>query len=70
MVQGGGDARTFLMKQIDWQNFSNEDGNGGMTARFTMYQCLEDMCRYWGWTARTSGNTLWLISSPCTRWGT
>ena len=61
MVQGGADARTFLMKQIDWQNFSDEDGNGGMTARFTMYQCLEDMCRYWGWTARTSGDTLWLI---------
>ena len=61
MVQGGADASTFLMKQIDWQNFSDEDGNGGMTARFTMYQCLEDMCRYWGWTARTSGNTLWLI---------
>lgn len=61
MAQGGADARTFLMKQIDWQNFSTGDGNGGMTARFTMYQCLEDMCRYWGWTARTSGNTLWLI---------
>lgn len=61
MVQGGADARTFLLKQIDWQNFSAEDENGGMTARFTMYQCLEDMCRYWGWTARTSGNTLWLI---------
>lgn len=61
MAQGGADARTFLMKQIDWQNFSTGDGNGGMTARFTMYQCLEDMCRYWGWTARTSGSTLWLI---------
>lgn len=61
MVQGGADARTFLMKQIDWQNFATEDGNGNMTARFTMYQCLEDMCRFWGWTARTSGSVLWLI---------
>lgn len=61
MAQGGTDARTFLMKQIDWQNFASEDGNGNMTARFTMYQCLEDMCRFWGWTARTSGSTLWLI---------
>lgn len=61
MAQGGADARLFLMKQIDWQNFASEDGNGNMTARFTMYECLEDMCRYWGWTARTSGTTLWLI---------
>lgn len=61
MAQGGAVARTFLLKQIDWQNFATEDGNGNMSARFTLYECLEDMCRFWGWTARTSGTTLWLI---------
>lgn len=61
MIQGGTDARLFLMKMIDWQNFATEDGNGNLSARFTMFQCLEDMCRFWGWSARTSGRTLWLI---------
>lgn len=61
MVQGGADARTMLLKQIDWQNFAEDDGNGYLSARFTMMQCLEDMCRYWGWTARTDGQTLWLV---------
>lgn len=62
MVQGGADARTILLKQIDWQNFAEDDGNGYLSARFTMYQCLEDMCRFWGWTARMAGQTLWLVS--------
>lgn len=63
MAQGGVAARFCLLRQIDWQNFATEDGNGNMVARFTMFECLEDMCRFWRWTARTSGTTLWLIGS-------
>jgi hypothetical protein len=37
----------------------DEDADG-LTARFTMYQCLEDMCRFWGWTARTKGAAMYL----------
>ena len=60
MIQGGADAQAWLLKQIDWQNFVSEDGDGNLTARYSMYDCLEDMCRFWGWTARTKGSTLYL----------
>ena len=60
MIQGGADAQQWLLKQIDWQNFVSEDGDGNLTARYSMYDCLEDMCRFWGWTARTKGSTLYL----------
>ena len=58
-IQGGTDAQEWLLKRIDWQNFVSEDADG-LTARFTMYQCLEDMCRFWGWTARTKGTAMYL----------
>lgn len=58
-IQGGAEAQEWLLKRIDWQNFVSEDADG-LTARYTMYQCLEDMCRFWGWTARTKGTTMYL----------
>lgn len=60
MIQGGADAQAWLLKKIDWQNFVSEDGDGNLIARYSMYDCLEDMCRFWGWTARTKGSTLYL----------
>ena len=59
-VQGGADARQWLLKKIDWQNFASEDSNGVARAKYTIYDVLEDMCRFWGWTARTKGTALYL----------
>lgn len=52
VVQGGADAREWLLSQIDWRNFLtiNDDG---ITAKYTIAQVMEDVCKYWGWTART-----------------
>jgi hypothetical protein len=58
-IQGGANAQEWLLKRIDWQNFVSEDADG-LTARYTMSQCLEDMCRFWGWTARTKGTMMYL----------
>ena len=58
-IQGGGDALVWLRKCIDWQNFVAEE-DGGLAARFTMFECLEDLCSFWGWTARTKGTTMYL----------
>jgi hypothetical protein len=58
-IQGGGDALVWLRKCIDWQNFVAEE-DGGLAARFTCYECLEDMCSFWGWTARTKGTVMYL----------
>lgn len=58
-IQGGANAQEWLLKKIDWQNFVSEDADG-LTARYNMFECLEDMCRFWGWTARTKGTTMYL----------
>lgn len=60
IIQGDTDAQQWLLKRIDWQNFTDEDGDGNLTARFNLYQCLEDLCRFWGWTARTYRSNLYL----------
>ena len=60
MIQGGSDARKWLQKQVDWKNFSAEDNAGILRAKYSLFEVLEDMCRFWGWTARTSGKTLYL----------
>ena len=59
-VQGGADARQWLLKKVDWQNFATEDGDGVMRAQYSMFEVLEDCCRFWGWTARVCGTTLYL----------
>lgn len=59
-VQGGADARQWLLKQIDWQNFAQEDSDGVQRAKYSLFDVLEDMCRFWGWTARTCGTSLYL----------
>lgn len=59
-VQGGSDAQAWLMKKIDWQNFVNIKSDGTTEANKTLYECLESLCRFWGWTARTQGQNLYL----------
>ena len=59
-IQGGSDAQSWLLKKIDWQNYVSEDADGNLTARFNCYDCLEDMCAFWGWTARTKGTAMYL----------
>ena len=63
MVQGGADAQAWLMTKIDWQNFAQEDANGVTRAKYSLYDVLEDTCRFWGWTARTEGTTLYLTAA-------
>ena len=57
-VQGGEHAQAWLLKRMVWRNFVSSDGSA--EARCTMYQCLEDMCKFWGWTARTCGASMYL----------
>ena len=66
MVQGGADAQSWLLTKIDWQNFAQEDADGILRAKYSLYEVLEDMCRFWGWTARTKGTTLYLTAADDT----
>lgn len=62
VIQGGAAAQAWLMKRVDWQNFATEDADGYLTAAYTMLELLEEVCRFWGWTARMRGTTLYLVS--------
>ena len=63
VIQGGNDARKWLLTKVDWQNFASEDSSGATSAKYSLFEVLEDMCRFWGWTARTKGTTLYLTAS-------
>lgn len=47
---GGNYARTWLLTEIDWQNFVDEINDDGISPRCTMLEALEDMARFWGWS--------------------
>ena len=57
--QGGADARTWLQTKIDWKNFHSTDSDGVVSAKYSMYQILEDVCTFWGWTCRTQGKNVY-----------
>ena len=57
-----GDAVNWLTKRVDWMNFVEKDDNGVTTAKYKLYDVLEEMCKFWGWTARTNARTLYLVS--------
>lgn len=61
VVQGGTDARDWLMKMIDWRVFLEMDNEDEYAAKYNLQEALEDLCRFWGWTARTKGTTLYLV---------
>ena len=46
-------AQTILGAKFDWSNFLTTDEDGNAAAQYTLYQVLEDFCRFWGYTVRT-----------------
>ena len=63
-VQGGTDARNALLNLVDPQCFANiDEDENTIEVKYTKYGVLEDICRYWGWTARTFGRDLYLMQT-------
>lgn len=59
-VQGSTDAQTWLLKQFEWMNVLKEGDDGEDVApQYNLYEILEDICRFWGWTCRTQGRTMY-----------
>jgi hypothetical protein len=61
VVQGGADAQRWLMKKFHWANLLTEDNEENMSPQYDLYTCLEDMCNFWGFQARTEGTKLYLM---------
>ena len=66
VIQGGAHAQQWLLKQLDWNNFLQEDKDNDVTARYNLYQILEDICRFWGWTCRTHKTTVYMTCADDT----
>ena len=63
VIQGGADARAWLLKKLDWSNFFNETDEEDFSPKYNLYDVLEDVCRYWGWTARIHQTVFYLTCS-------
>jgi hypothetical protein len=62
-----GIAKNFLMSLIDWQNFVTDNGDGSsILPRFDAMTALTDVCRFWGWTARTHGRDIYFCCADDT----
>ncbi len=61
IIQGGGDARRWLLKKFQWSNLLDSDSEQNVTAKYDLFTCMEDLCNYWGWQARTEGTRLYLM---------
>ena len=53
--QGGSYARGWLMMRTDMRNFLKDSGE----ISYNAFEALQEICRYWGWTARTQGQTVY-----------
>ena len=62
VIQGNGDAQQWLCKQFEWMNFLSENDNEDeeITPKYNLFEILEDACKFWGWTCRSQGRTLYL----------
>ena len=57
--QGGVDARSWLLKRFDWHNFLTDGQDEDLEPKYNLFEVLEDVCRFWGWTARTWRNVVY-----------
>lgn len=64
--QGGAFAMDWLKKRIDWQNFITISDEGEVTSNYDHLTMLEDICKFWGWTARTHGRDLYFTCADDT----
>ena len=61
IIQGGRDAQAWLSKKFHWANLLSENNDNDIAAQYDLFTCLEDMCNFWGWEARTEGTRLYLM---------
>ena len=62
IVQGNADAQQWLLKQFEMMNFLQENDNEDeeITPQYNLYEIMEDAMKFWGWTLRSQGRTMYL----------
>ena len=66
VIQGGADAQQWLLKRLDWHNFLNDNADNDVEPKYNLYEILEDVCQFWGWTARIYKQTIYLTCADDT----
>lgn len=59
-IQGGADARSWLLKKIDWMVFGELNDDGYYDSKHSVTDAVEGLCTYWGWTIRTVGQNIYM----------
>ena len=66
VIQGGSDAQQWLLKRLDWHNFLRDNADNDVEPKYNLYEMLEDVCQFWGWTARTYKQSIYLTCADDT----
>lgn len=57
--QGGDAVNDWLTKKVQWSNFVNYDDDGQPVSKYTALALLKEVCKFFGWTARTDGSDIY-----------
>ena len=60
--QGGNDAADWLQIIMNMQNMITEDYEGNFTAKYSYFQMVEEICKFFGWSARVHGQDVYFTS--------
>lgn len=52
---------SWLKKRVMWSNFADTDEDGNITAKYNCLELLEEICTFFGWTARTNYNNVFFF---------
>lgn len=58
----GSSVDEWLRKRCNTDNFYDFDDDGTKTSKYSAFDLLEEFCKFWGWSCRTSRNNVYFCS--------
>lgn len=53
---------SWLLKRVSWLNFINTNADGQVSTKYNCLQLLEEICKFFGWTCRTSAGNVFFVA--------
>lgn len=53
---------SWLLKRVSWLNFINTNADGQVSTKYNCLQLLEEICKFFGWTCRTSADNIYFVA--------
>lgn len=60
---GGNGVRDWLLKRVNWELFRDYDSDDVARSKYNGLQLLEEICKFWGWSARQHGTSIYFSSA-------